>query len=62
MLVSAGLSELPERMEALRSLDALVLSDVDTSSLTLGQRAALEGWVSQGGRLVPGRKPPDYRQ
>lgn len=54
VLASVGLDELPERMEALRAFDALVFNDVDTSSLTMDQRAALEGWVSQGGRLVLG--------
>ncbi len=53
-LVSVSLDELPERAEALRSFDALVFNDVDTSSLTPGQAAALETWVQQGGRLVIG--------
>ena len=54
VLVSVNLDELSERMEAMRALDCLVLNDVDTSSLSLEQRAALEAWVSQGGRLVIG--------
>jgi hypothetical protein len=54
VLVAVDLGELPGRMEALRSLDCLVLNDTDTSSLSIEQRAALEAWVSQGGRLVIG--------
>jgi hypothetical protein len=54
VLVPVGLDELPDRMEGLRSLDALVLNDVDSSSVTPRQRAAIEAWVGQGGRLVLG--------
>ena len=36
VLVSSVLEELPDRMESLRSFDALVLNDVDSSSLSLG--------------------------
>jgi hypothetical protein len=53
-LVDIDLDHLPERMEALRSFDCLILNDVDTSSLSLKQRAALESWVGEGGRLVVG--------
>jgi hypothetical protein len=53
-LVDVSVSELPERSEALRSFDCLVFNDVDTSSLTPDQAAALEAWVQQGGRLVVG--------
>ncbi len=48
------LAELPERFEPLRSLDVLIFSDVDTSSLTPAQADALQAWVVQGGRLVLG--------
>jgi len=53
-LVDVSLAELPERAEALRSFDCLVFNDVDTSSLTPEQAAALEAWVQKGGRLVVG--------
>jgi hypothetical protein len=54
VLVSVAMAELPDRMAAMRSFDALVFNDVDSSSLTPAQRGALEGWVRQGGRLVLG--------
>ncbi len=53
-LVDLDLADLPERADALRSFDLLVLNDVDTQSLTPQQRAALEAWVREGGRLVIG--------
>lgn len=46
--------ELPDRAAGLRSLDALVLNDVDTSRLTPAQQQALAGWVQLGGRLIIG--------
>ncbi len=52
--VDVPVPELPERPEGLGSFDCLILNDVDTSSLTSHQRAALETWVHQGGRLVIG--------
>lgn len=47
-------ADLAERLEGLCSFDCLILNDVDTSALTPEQRAALEAWVRQGGRLVIG--------
>ena len=52
--VDVPLALLPERFEGLRSLDMLILNDVDTSTLTPDQLRALESWVAQGGRLVIG--------
>jgi hypothetical protein len=54
VLVDVALNELPGRMEGLRSFDALVFNDIDTSNLIPEQAQALETWVSQGGRLVVG--------
>lgn len=54
VLIDIPISELPERYEGLRSLDLLVINDLDTSSLTPKQINALQTWVSQGGRLVVG--------
>lgn len=54
VLVDARLEQLPERFEALRSFDCLVLNNVDTSTLTPRQVSALQLWVGQGGRLVIG--------
>ncbi len=53
-LVRLSLDDLPERIEALRSLDCLILAGVDTSGLTSAQGEALRGWVEQGGRLFIG--------
>lgn len=47
MLIDVPLTDLPERSEALASFDWLVVNDVDTSSLTPGQKTALEAWVGQ---------------
>jgi hypothetical protein len=52
VLVDLSLAELPDRYEGLRSFDLLVINDVDTSSLSPAQVAALDTWVRQGGRLV----------
>ncbi len=53
-LIDLSLADVPERAEAWRSFDCLILNDVDTTSLTPEQIAALEAWVRQGGRLVIG--------
>lgn len=42
----------PRLAEALRGLDALVLTDADTGYLTFEQRRALEDWVLAGGHLI----------
>ncbi len=49
-----ALKDIPERAEGLRLLDALVLTDVDTSALSPAQTRALTAWVQQGGRLIVG--------
>jgi hypothetical protein len=46
------LSQLPEQSFALDNADALVLSNVDTESLTTNQRAAIRAWVIGGGHLL----------
>ncbi len=53
-LVPLVLDELPERAEALRSLDGLILTGVDTTALTPAQGEALAAWVELGGRLLVG--------
>ncbi len=53
-LFSLTLSDFPERVEALRSLDALFIYDFDTTPLQPAQAAALESWVNLGGRLIIG--------
>lgn len=46
------LNNLPDRSEGWSALDALVISGVDTSSLSESQKAALKSWLAQGGKLL----------
>ncbi len=54
VLVPLALADLPERAEALRSLDCLLLSGVDTTGMTAAQGKALDTWLRAGGRLLLG--------
>ena len=54
VIVDVSPEMLPTRMEGMRSLDALILNAVDTSSLTARQITALGNWVRQGGHLILG--------
>lgn len=51
-IVSLGVADLPDRLEAWGTLDRLIWQDVDSSSLTPQQLTALRGWIAGGGRLV----------
>jgi len=51
-IVSLGVADLPDRLEAWGTLDRLIWQDVDSSSLTPQQLAALRGWIAGGGRLI----------
>ena len=51
-VVSLGIEDLPERVEAWAPLDRLIWQDVDSSQLAPGQVAALRGWLAGGGRLI----------
>jgi hypothetical protein len=42
----------PRIGEALRGLDALILTDADTGNLSAEQRRAIEDWVLAGGHLI----------
>lgn len=53
-VVAASLADIPDRVEGLFNFDALVISDVDTSTLSAEQGRALAAWVRAGGRLVLG--------
>ena len=44
--------DLPERLQAWAPRDRLIWQDVDASTLTPAQMAALRGWIAGGGRLV----------
>jgi len=61
VFVPLRLDTLPERPEALRTLDLLVLTGIDTSSLTPRQQQALEQYVALGGMLVLGGGPDAKR-
>lgn len=52
--VSMNLRDIPDRVEGLTNLDALIISDVDTSALSAEQGRALAAWVRGGGRLMLG--------
>ena len=47
-----SLADLPPAAVAWRSLDVLVVSDVDTGQLSAEQKEAMRAWVAGGGRLV----------
>lgn len=46
------LDRLPDRSAALASVDAVVLSNVDTAALSGAQHAALRAWLVSGGHLI----------
>lgn len=45
---------IPEKAVALNSFDAIILNDIDTSTLSESQREALSTWVQSGGFLIIG--------
>jgi len=47
-----GPADFPDRAEGWRSFNALVLSEVSTSSLSQDQITALRDWVGDGGQLI----------
>lgn len=51
-VVTLGIEDLPERVEAWASIDRLIWQDVDTNRLSTGQLSALRGWLAAGGRLI----------
>src|SRR5207245_10614095 len=51
-IVTLDARDLPEKVEAWSTLDRLIWQDVDASTLSAGQIAALRGWLASGGRLV----------
>lgn len=53
-LVDVPQAEFPAKFEVLRSLDTLVINDIDTSLFDADQKRAIELWVRQGGNLVLG--------
>lgn len=53
-VIPMTLDGLAERPEGLRVLDAIIISDADTSALRPEQGRALITWVQEGGRLILG--------
>ena len=51
-IVSLGVGDLPERLEGWATLDRLIWQDVDSSTMTDAQMAALRGWIAGGGQLI----------
>lgn len=45
------ISDLPDRAQGWAALDALVISNVDTGTLTAEQKQAIELWLANGGKL-----------
>jgi hypothetical protein len=50
-------ADIPDLSQALNSLGAIVVDDVDTGALSPDQRSALDGWVSRGGMLIVASRP-----
>lgn len=46
------IADLPDRTQGLGALDAILVSGVDTGTLTAGQRQALKLWLAEGGKLL----------
>lgn len=46
------LQTFPDTVDALRALDVLVFSDIDTGTLSDKQRTAISQWVTLGGKLI----------
>ena len=58
----SSVADLPDRVEAWASLDRLIWQDVDSTTLTTAQVAALRGWIAArrpAGRSSAGRPGPD---
>lgn len=55
--VSWRTSDLPDRVVGLSALNLILFHDVDTSALTIAQRAALRDWVIGGGQIVAAGGP-----
>src|SRR5262245_21019671 len=47
-----NISDLPGKPQAWSSLDALVVSNIDTGTLTAEQQSALKTWLAAGGKLL----------
>ena len=46
------IENIPDRATALRAVNLMLFSDIDTGSLSSAQKEAISDWVSQGGHLM----------
>ena len=46
------IENIPDRETALEAIDTLVFSDIDSGTLSAGQKQAITDWVAQGGHLL----------
>ncbi len=51
-LVEIEPASLPDKVQGWETLDAIIISDMDTGVLNSAQRAALELWIAKGGTLI----------
>ena len=47
-----AVDDIPDEADALKSVNMILINDVDSSQLTLAQQRALEHWVTTGGHLI----------
>ncbi len=45
-------SSIPDQAEALRGINVIIFSEVDTGTLTPAQRTAIEHWILLGGQMI----------
>jgi hypothetical protein len=50
--IPLNITDIPERTQILKSIDVLIVSNIDTGKLTSAQKQALIEWTAGGGRLV----------
>ena len=46
------IENLPDQVAALKTVDTILFSDIDTGTMTTGQRQAIADWVTGGGHLI----------
>ena len=51
IVVPLEINDLPDQTAAWKTLDFLIISDIDTGSMSAAQREALSQWVTSGGHL-----------
>ena len=51
-LAHLSANDIPVNPEGLNAMDLLIVSDIDTGTLTAEQQDGIQAWVSRGGRLI----------